>query len=67
MHKKIRVGIVGTGGMANAHANSFKAIDRVELVSCLDVVPGRAEESPGSTVLRLPQKASMSCWTVSMP
>src|SRR5258706_4896574 len=44
MHKKIRVGIVGTGGMANAHANSFKAIDRVELVSCLDVVPGRAEE-----------------------
>ena len=44
MHKKIKLGIVGTGSMASAHANSFKAIDRVELVSCLDIVPGRAEE-----------------------
>jgi predicted dehydrogenase len=42
--KKLKLGIVGTGGMAHAHANSFKAIDHVELTSCLDVVPGRAEE-----------------------
>ncbi len=41
--KTIRVGIVGTGGMANAHADSFKRIRGVELASCLDVVPGRAE------------------------
>jgi predicted dehydrogenase len=43
MQKKIRLGIIGTGSMANAHANSFKAMNGVELVSCLDVVPGRAE------------------------
>jgi predicted dehydrogenase len=41
--KKIRIGIVGTGGMANAHADSFKRIRGVELSSCLDIVPGRAE------------------------
>jgi predicted dehydrogenase len=44
MHKKIRIGIVGTGGMANAHAHNFNSIPNVELTSCLDVVPGRAEE-----------------------
>lgn len=39
----IKIGIVGTGGMAKAHADNFKAIPGVELTSCLDVVPGRAE------------------------
>lgn len=43
MAKKIRIGIVGTGGMANAHAGSFANMPGVELTSCLDVVPGRAE------------------------
>ena len=38
----IKVGIVGTGGMANAHADNFKKIPGVELRSCLDIVPGRA-------------------------
>jgi len=42
--KTIRLGIVGTGGMANSHAQSFQKIAGVELTSCLDVVPGRAEE-----------------------
>ena len=41
--KKIRIGIVGTGGMANAHADAYKAMPGVVLASCLDVVPGRAE------------------------
>jgi predicted dehydrogenase len=40
----IRVGIVGTGNMAHAHADAFKRILGVELTSCLDVVPGRAQE-----------------------
>lgn len=44
MAKKIKIGIVGTGGMANAHAGSFAKMPGVELTSCLDVVPGRAEE-----------------------
>ncbi|HEX3777601.1 MAG TPA: Gfo/Idh/MocA family oxidoreductase [Polyangiaceae bacterium] len=38
----IKVGIVGTGGMANAHADNFKKIPGVELRACLDIVPGRA-------------------------
>ncbi|HEY4102714.1 MAG TPA: Gfo/Idh/MocA family oxidoreductase, partial [Polyangiaceae bacterium] len=38
----IKVGIVGTGGMANAHADNFKKIPGVELCACLDIVPGRA-------------------------
>jgi predicted dehydrogenase len=38
----IKVGIVGTGGMANAHADNFKKIPGIELRSCLDIVPGRA-------------------------
>src|SRR5450755_984249 len=38
----IKVGIVGTGGMANAHADHFKKIPGFELRSCLDIVPGRA-------------------------
>jgi predicted dehydrogenase len=39
----IRIGIVGTGGMANYHAESFLKIKGVSLAACLDVVPGRAE------------------------
>src|SRR5258708_33609832 len=40
---KIRIGIIGTGGMANTHAEQFKQIPGVELTSCLDVIPGRAD------------------------
>ncbi|MCG3149819.1 MAG: Myo-inositol 2-dehydrogenase [Verrucomicrobiae bacterium] len=42
--KTIKLGIVGTGGMANHHAQSFQKMAGVELTSCLDVVPGRADE-----------------------
>jgi predicted dehydrogenase len=40
---KLRIGIVGTGGMANAHAEHFSKLKGVTLTSCLDVVPGRAQ------------------------
>jgi predicted dehydrogenase len=40
----IRIGIIGTGGMANAHAKSFGSIPGVRLVACCDVVQSRAEE-----------------------
>ncbi len=42
MPEKIRIGIIGAGGMGNVHADQFKKIPGVELSSCLDVVPGRA-------------------------
>ncbi len=44
MTKKIRLLILGTGGMAKAHATHFALDPRVELVAASDVVPGRAEE-----------------------
>ncbi|MEO0587060.1 MAG: Gfo/Idh/MocA family oxidoreductase [Planctomycetota bacterium] len=40
---KIKVGIVGTGGMANAHANALREIPGCEAFMAMDVVPGRAE------------------------
>ena len=41
--KKIRLLVLGTGGMAHGHAKAFKEDPRVELVAASDVVPGRAE------------------------
>jgi len=42
---KIRFGIVGTGGIANAHATGLAALaEDAEMVSCADVLPGRAAE-----------------------
>ena len=41
-NKKIRLGILGTGGMANLHAGAFKAIRNVELTACMDVKHDRA-------------------------
>ncbi len=40
----IRLAIIGTGGMANGHADAFSKIEGCEVVTCADIVPGRAEE-----------------------
>lgn len=40
----IRIGIVGTGGMANAHANAFKKIKGVKLVAACDVDEKRVRD-----------------------
>ena len=40
--KKIRIGIVGTGGMANVHATEFLKIPGVELAAVCDVDAKRA-------------------------
>ncbi|WP_411035637.1 Gfo/Idh/MocA family protein [Shinella sp. BYT-45] len=39
----MRLLVLGTGGMANAHARHFAAIDGVELVGAVDVDPSRAK------------------------
>ncbi|MDB5526158.1 MAG: oxidoreductase [Rhizobium sp.] len=39
----MRLLILGTGGMANTHANHFKAIEGVEVVAAVDVDPLRVE------------------------
>ena len=41
----IRLGIVGMGGMGNAHAQNFSQIKGVELTSCLDLIPNRMESA----------------------
>ncbi|MCE5260033.1 MAG: Gfo/Idh/MocA family oxidoreductase [Chloroflexi bacterium] len=41
---KIRVAIVGCGGIANAHANAYRANqEQCELVACADTVPAAAQ------------------------
>jgi predicted dehydrogenase len=40
----IRIAIVGTGGMANAHARAFAAIRGCKVVAACDIIPERAEE-----------------------
>ena len=42
MTNKIRLLILGTGGMAHAHATAFAQDPRCEMVGTVDVVPGRA-------------------------
>lgn len=45
MASKVRFGIIGTGGIASAHAAGLRALgDDAELVACCDVVPGKADE-----------------------
>ncbi len=41
--KKIRVGIIGTGWIAEAHAKAYMKCPDVEIVACADLVPGKAE------------------------
>lgn len=42
--KKLRVGIIGTGGIARAHARELLRMEDVEIVALADLVPGKAEK-----------------------
>ena len=41
---KIRIGIVGTGGIAHAHMDQYVKFDDVEIVGACDIVPGKARD-----------------------
>lgn len=41
--KKVRVGIIGTGWIAEAHIVNYKELPDVEIVAGADLVPGKAE------------------------
>lgn len=43
MDKKIRIGFIGTGGIANGHIKAYIKRDDVEIVAGCDIVPGKAE------------------------
>ena len=41
--KKLKVGIIGTGWIAEAHVLEYKRMPDVEIVAGADLVPGKAE------------------------
>ncbi len=41
--KKLRVGIIGTGWIADAHIKQYKEFEDVEIVAGADLIPGKAE------------------------
>lgn len=43
MTKTIRIGIIGSGGIARAHASAYKQIADVEIVAVADSIPGKAQ------------------------
>ena len=42
--KKVKVGIIGTGWIAEAHVVGYKKMEDVEIVAAADLVPGKAEK-----------------------
>lgn len=44
MEKKLRIGIIGTGGIAHAHMRSYLQIPEVEVVGGADIIPGKARK-----------------------
>ncbi len=43
MSKKVKVGIIGTGWIAEAHVKAYQKCEDVEIVALADLVPGKAE------------------------
>ncbi len=41
--RKIRVGIIGTGGIAGAHIREYLKMEDVEVIAGADLIPGKAE------------------------
>ncbi|NGP46145.1 Gfo/Idh/MocA family oxidoreductase [Bacillaceae bacterium SIJ1] len=44
MSDTIKIGIIGSGGIAGAHVNAYKKMSDVEIVAVTDVIEGKAEE-----------------------
>ena len=42
--KKVRVGIIGTGWIAESHVIQYKKFPDVEIVAMADLIPGKAEK-----------------------
>ena len=63
--KKVRVGLIGTGWIAEAHVRQYLKFPDVEIVSMADLIPGKAEKFcerngvDASTVHFYPDHASM--------
>ena len=44
MTKVIKIGIIGSGGIAGSHANAYLAMEGVQIVGVADVIPGKAQQ-----------------------
>ncbi len=44
MTQVIQIGIIGSGGIAAAHARAYKNMPEVKIVAVADVIPGKAQE-----------------------
>lgn len=42
--KKVKIGIIGTGWIAESHINVYKQMEDVEIVALADLIPGKAEK-----------------------
>ena len=43
--EKLRIGIIGTGGISNSHVRAYKQMEDVEIVAGADIIPGKARET----------------------
>jgi hypothetical protein len=49
--RKLKVAIIGTGWIAEAHVKSYMKCDDVEIIGAADLVPGKAEAFLKGSVL----------------
>ena len=40
--EKVRLAIIGTGGISNSHVEAYKQMEDVEIVGGADIIPGKA-------------------------
>ncbi|WP_311295150.1 Gfo/Idh/MocA family oxidoreductase [Paenibacillus sp. MER TA 81-3] len=63
----IRIGIIGSGGIARMHARAYKRIPGVVVAAVADIVPGRAQALIDEEGLAEQQHLTIhaSCWNKS--
>lgn len=44
MSKRIKIGIIGSGGIARYHAEAYRKLPDVDIVAVADIIPGRAKQ-----------------------
>lgn len=42
MTRRLKIGVIGSGGIARAHVKAYQSMDNVDIVAVADVVPGKA-------------------------
>lgn len=47
----VRIGIIGSGGIAKAHAKAYQTMEDVQVVAVADIIPGKAESFIASMAL----------------